>query len=63
MHVQGNELEGGIPIEGDDLFVCQAGFVIQDLEIDGETSGCQASLDCVVGGNAMAVALGLEDLL
>ncbi len=63
MHVRGNELEGGIPLEGDDLFVRQAGFIIQDLEINGETSGCQASHDCVVGGNVMTIALGLEGLL
>ena len=63
MHVWGNKLEGGIPLEGDGLFVRQAGFVIQDLEINGETSGCQASHDCVVGGNAMSIALGLEGLL
>ena len=63
MHVQGNKLEGGIPLEGDGLFVRQAGFVIQDLEINGETSGCQTSHDCIAGGNAMPIALGLEGLL
>ena len=63
MHVQGNKLEGGIPLEGDGFFLRQAGFVIQDLEINGETSGCQASHDCVVGSNAMALALGHEGLL
>ena len=48
MHVMGNELEGGIPLEGDGFFVSRAGFLIQDLEINGETLGCQASHDCVV---------------
>ncbi len=37
MHFRGNELEGGIPLEGDGLLVRQAGFVIQDLEINGKT--------------------------
>ncbi len=63
MHVRGNKLEGGIPLECDGLFVRQADFVIQDVEINGETSGCQAGHDCVVGGNAMTIALGLEGLL
>ncbi len=63
MHVRGDKLEGGIPLEGDGFFVSQAGFVIQDLEINGETSGCQTGHDRVVGGDAMAIALGLEVLL
>ena len=63
MHVRGDELEGGVPLEGDGFFVCRAGFIVQDLEINGETSGCQASHDRVVDGNAMAIALGLEGLL
>ncbi len=62
-HVRGNELEGGIPLEGDGFFVHQAGFVIQDLEINGETLSCKASHDCVVCGKAMAITLGLEGLL
>ena len=56
-------LEFGVPLEGDGFFVCRAGFVIQDLEINGETTGGQASHDRVVGGNAMAITLGLEGLL
>jgi hypothetical protein len=63
MHVRGDEREFGVPLEGDGFFVRQAGFVIQDLEINGETSGGQASHDRVVGGNAMAITLGLEGLL
>jgi hypothetical protein len=63
MHVRGNKLDGGLPLEGDSFFVCQAGFVIQDLEINGETPGCQSGHDCVVGGNSMSIALGLEGLL
>ena len=63
MHVRGSKLEGGIPLEGDGLFAHRAGFVIQDLEINEETSGCQASHNCVVGSNAMTIALGLEGLL
>ncbi len=63
MHVKGNKLEGGIPLEVGGFFVSQAGFVIQDLEINRETLGCQASHDHVVGGNVMAITLGLEGLL
>jgi hypothetical protein len=63
MHVRGDELEFGVPLEGDGFFVCQAGFVIQDLEIKGETVGGQAGHDRVVGSNAMAITLSLEGLL
>jgi hypothetical protein len=63
MHVRGDELEFGVPLEGDGFFVRRAGFVIQDLEINGETTGGHASHDRVVGGNAMAITLGLEGLL
>ncbi len=58
-----NKLEGGLPLEGDSFFVGRAGFVIQDLEINRETPGCQAGHDCIVGGNSMSIALGLEGLL
>ncbi len=57
MHVRRDELEGGIPLEGDGVFVRQAGFVIQDLEINRETLGCQTGHDRIVDGNAMAIAL------
>jgi hypothetical protein len=63
MHVRGNKLEGGLPLEIDSFFVGHAGFVIQDLEINGETSGCQMGHDGDVGGNLMVIALGLEGLL
>ena len=63
MHVRRDKLEGGLPLEGDSVFVGRAGFFIQDLEINGETPGCQTGHDCVVGGNSMSIALGLEGLL
>jgi hypothetical protein len=63
MHGRGNKLEGGLPLEGDSFFVGRAGFVIQDLEINGETPGCQTDHDSIVGGNSMSIALGLEGLL
>jgi hypothetical protein len=40
MHVRGNELEGGFPLKRDGLLVSRTGFVIEDLEINGETFGC-----------------------
>jgi hypothetical protein len=39
MHVGGDELEGGIPLEDDGFFVSRACFVIKDLEIYGENPG------------------------
>ncbi len=63
MHVWRDELEGGIPLEGDCFFISRDGFVIQDLEINGELTGHQTSHDCVVGCDAVAVTLGLEGLL
>ncbi len=63
MHVRGNKLEGGLPLEGDSLFVGRAGFVIQDLEINGEIPDCQTGHDCILGGNMMSNAFGLEGLL
>ncbi len=63
MHVWRDKLEGGIPLEGNCFFISRAGFVTQDLEINGEPMGRQTSHDGVVGCNAVAVALGLEGLL
>jgi hypothetical protein len=34
MHVWRDQLEGGVPLKGDCLFISRAGFVIQDLEIN-----------------------------
>ncbi len=56
-------MEGGVPLEGDCFFISRAGFVIQDLEVNGEPTARQMSHDGVVGCNAVAVTLGLEGLL
>ena len=45
MHVWRDKLKGGIPLESDCFFISRAGFVIQDLEINGETSCSQARHD------------------
>ncbi len=63
MHVWRDKLEGGIPLEGDCFFIGGAGFVIQDLEINEEPTGCQTGHNSVVCCNAVAVTLGLESLL
>ncbi len=63
MHVWRDELEGGVPLEGDCFFIGGAGFVFQDLVIKGEPPGHQISLKGVVFCNAVAVTLGLESLL
>ena len=34
MHVRGNKLEGGLPLEDDSFFVGLAGFVIRDQRRD-----------------------------
>ncbi len=39
MHVYRDKLEGGVPLEGDCFFIGGAGFVIHDLEINGEPLG------------------------
>ncbi len=56
-------MELGVPLEGDGFFVCRTGLVVKDLEVNQKTPGCQACHSGIVGGNAMAVALGLECLL
>ncbi len=63
MHVWRDELEGGVPLEGDCFFIGRAGFVIQDLEINREPTGRQTSHNSVVCCDAVAVTLGLESLL
>jgi hypothetical protein len=63
MHVWRDKSEGGVSLEGDCFFISGVGFVIQDLEINGEPMGCQTSHDSVVGCNVVAVTLGLEGLL
>jgi hypothetical protein len=34
MHIWWDKLELGIPLEGDGFFVCHAGLVIKDLEVN-----------------------------
>ncbi len=63
MHVLRDELESGVPLEGDCLFIGGAGFVVQELEISRESLGHQMSYNGVVPCNAVAVALGYESLL
>ncbi len=63
MHVWRDQLEGGILLKGGCFFISGACFVIQDLEINKEPTGRQASHDSVAGGDAVAVNLGLESLL
>jgi hypothetical protein len=63
MHVWRDKLEGGVLLKGDGFFISGAGFIIWELEINREPTGCQASHDCIVGSNAVAVTLGLEGLL
>ncbi len=58
MHVWRDKLEGGVPLEGDCFLIRGAGFVIQDLKINGEPTGHQTSHDSVVGCDVVVVTLG-----
>ncbi len=63
MHVWRDKLESGIPFEGNRFFIGGNGFVIQDLEINGEPPGYQTHHNGVIRCNTVAVALGFEGLL
>jgi hypothetical protein len=63
MHVWKDELENGVPFEGDRFLIGGAGFVIQDLEFNGEPPGFQTHHNGVIRCDAVAVALGFEGLL
>ncbi len=63
MHVWRVELEGGVPFEGDCFFIGGAGFIIQDLEINGEPLSCQTPHNGIISCDTVAVALELEGLL
>jgi hypothetical protein len=56
-------LEFGVPLQGDGFFVCHTSLVVEDLEVNLKTPGCQACHNGIVGGNVMVVALGLECFL
>jgi hypothetical protein len=56
-------LESGVPFEGDCFFKGGAGFVIQDLGINGEPLGHQKRHNGVIHCDAVVVALGFEGLL
>ncbi len=63
VHVRRDKLKLGVPLEGDGFLINGAGFIVQDLEVNGEAAGCQLCHDGIVGGNAVAVIPGLEGLL
>ncbi len=63
MHVWRDKLESGVPFEGDCFFIGGAGFVIQDLEINGEPMGRQTRHNGVIRCNLVAAALRFEGLL
>ncbi len=63
IHVWRDKLEGRVPLEGDCFFIRGAGFLIQDVEINGKPLGYQMRHNGVVCCNAVAVALGFESLL
>ncbi len=63
MHIWWDKLEFCIPLEDDGFFVCCAGLVAENLEVNQKTPGCQVCHNGIVGGNAMAVTIRLECLL
>jgi hypothetical protein len=63
MHVWGHQLKLGLPGDSDGMLVGCTSLVVEDLEINCKTVGCQMGHDGIVGGNAMLVAPGLEGLL
>jgi hypothetical protein len=63
MHIWWDKLKFGISLECDGFFVCHAGLIVEDLEVNQKTPGCQACHNGIVGGNAMAVSRGLKCLL
>ncbi len=63
MHVWGHQLKLGLPDDSDGMLVGCTSLVVEDLEINCKTSGCQRGHDGIVGGNAMLVAPGFEGLL
>jgi hypothetical protein len=52
-----------IPLEGDGFFVYQAGLVVENLEVNQKTPGCQACHNGIVSCNTMAVTFRLKRLL
>ena len=40
MHIRWDELELGMPLEGDNFLVSCTGLIVKDLEINCKTSGC-----------------------
>ncbi len=63
MHVWGYQLKLGLPGDSDGMLLGYTSLIVEDLEIDCKTAGCQRGHDGFVGSNAMLVAPGLEGLL
>ncbi len=63
VHVWGNKLELGFPLDSDGFLVCSASLIVENLEVNGKARRCQSRHDGVVGRNSMLVIPGLERLL
>jgi hypothetical protein len=63
VHVWGNKLELGLPLDSDGFLVRGACLIVENLEVHGKAMRCQSGHDSIVGSNAVMVIPGLERLL
>ncbi len=63
VHVRGDKLELGFPLDGDGFLVRGTSLIVKNLEVDGKPRCHQSQHDGVVGRNPMPVISGLERLL
>jgi hypothetical protein len=63
VHVWGDELELGFPLDGDGFLVRGASLIVENLEVNGKAACHQPCHDSIVGHNPMTVIPGLESLL
>jgi hypothetical protein len=63
VHIWGNKLELGFPLDSDGFLVRGASLIVKNLEVHGKSTRHQSGHDGVVGRNPVPVIPGLERLL